>query len=490
MLNYYKEMNRTVALFAWLALALVAGAQTNVTIRGTLENGALKRVEMYGYEDMLTMREVLLSSAEAAADGSFSLSCYANYPRLVYVQVESYSQSFYIEPGRTYEVYLPEFDWDVCEKRNIYLDPEPLPLEFLNLPADELNLNIMRFEEVVDSFVSEHRVHFDPKFKPNRRYFSQLEKELGSRLPAAGAETFFGRYREYTLAEMRLSMRFDSRKRLIEKYIEGNPIHYHDESYMRLFFALYAHTVSKGTRRIPQERLEWWVHRCDVPAMLDSLGLDPLLRNEQVRELVALQALREAYYDKDYDRGEVARMVERLGGESKFAEHRKLASSLAETFKGQGEGSEAPSFELPDVDHRRVSLDSFRGKWVYLAFVRAEDPHSLKELETMAHFRDSVYAKHPDVVFVSIDCDREFQKMYHLLKNSRRGQRYRWTWLHFDGDYRLLERYGVTSYPAFILLNPQGELHYTVTPAPASGILLRGPWETRREKDSGGLLFR
>ena len=77
--------------------------------------------------------------------------------------------------------------------------------------------------------------------------------------------------------------------------------------------------------------------------------------------------------------------------------------------------------------------------------------------------------------------------MFHLLKNSRKGARYNWTWLHFDGNYRLLERYGVVSYPTFMLLDPQGQLYYDYTPAPASGILLHGPWEKQdEEKEAGG----
>ena len=484
-------MNRTVALILLLLTAYVAVGQTNVTIKGTMENGASKHVELYGYEDMLTMKEVLLSSADADTAGTFSLACYANYPRLVYVQVECYTQSFYVEPGRTYEVYLPEFDWDVNEKRNIYLAPEALPLEFLNLPQNELNLNILHFENVADSFMTAHWEHFDPKYRPSVRLFNEMVKELNAKVPPAAGEAFFERYREYTLAEMRLAMRFASRKKMIAKYVLDKPIHYHDENYMRLFLSLFEYSVSRGTKRIAQERLVSWVGHGQLGTLLDSLGLDPQLQNEQVRELVALQALKEAYYDRNYDREAVRAMVEMLGAATKFAEHRQLAQNLSASMKRQERGAEAPRMVLPDVEHRMVSLDSLRGQWVYLSFVRVGDPHCLKELETMAHFRDTVYAQNPDVKFVTVVCDREFQKMYHLLRNSKRGHRYNWLWLHFDGNYRLLEHYGVTSYPTFVLINPQGELHYTVTPPPASGILLRGaPWEKRpQSKDDGGQAF-
>ncbi len=483
------RIKHILTLSLLILMSIGVTAQTNVTIRGTMENGAGKRVELRCYTDVLTSREVLLDSARVAADGAFALACYVNYPRLVIVQVERYSQSFYIEPGRTYEVYLPEFDWDIDEKQNIFLDPVALPLEFLNLPAEELNLGIKAFEDAVDSFVSSHRQQLDRRFRPSRHCLDTLEAAVGARRGDT-TDSFLGRYKEYRLAEMRLAMGMTARKTLIKKYIEDMPIRYHDEEYMRLFLALYEHSVSKGTKRVPQWRLVEWVRVGDLPTMLDSLGLDPLLRNEQVRELAALQALKEAFYDPAYDRYGVVRMVARLGEATKFAEHRTLAANLGQEFTSAEGGGTLPPVVLPDVEHRQESLDSFKGKWVYLSFVRVGDPNCLREIETMAHFRDTVYSRSSDVVFVSVVCDREFQKMYHLLKNSRKGSRYNWTWLHFDGRYDLLERYGVVSYPTFVLLTPEGVPAYDYTPSPGSGLLLRGPWEKPAEmKDFGKPYF-
>ena len=473
-------MKKFIILAALLLGVTGLWAQTNVLISGTSANAAGKRMALYGYNDMLSMTEVLMDETVVDSAGSFALRCYANYPRLVYVEVECYSQSFYVEPGRNYEVWLPEFDWSVDERKNVYLDPEPLPLEFLHLPADELNLRIGRFEALVDSIVSAERVFFDPRYKPDRRRMDTLELKVRSsvfgnkRGEVRDSDDFFGRYVEYTLAEMALNMRFAKRDRLIAKYIADKPVRYYDEQYMRLFLALYAESISHGTRRIAQERLVAWVDECDVRRYADSIGLDPLLRNERVRELAMLEALRESYYDRAYSREAVLHMIERVGKESKFEEHKKLAAALVEKLGGAGsQEQEVKSFVLPDVEHNMVDLDSFRGKWVYMAFVRVNEAASQAEIETMAHFRDSVYARNPNVVFVGISCDREFQKMYHFLKNSRKGHRYNWTWLHYDGDYRLLEHYGVVSYPTFVLLRPDGKPQYELTPTPASGFLLK-----------------
>ena len=478
-------MKRSLTLTFALLLASVLAAQTNVQIVGTSANASGKTVELYCYDDMLSGSEVLLDAVQVDSAGCFRLGCYVNYPRMVFVQVEQYSQLFFVEAGCRYEVYIPEFDWDIDERQNIHLAPVALPLEFVGLPHDELNLRIGRFDSICDSFIAANRVWLDVKYHPQRRYFDSLEAVLASAMGPFDPEggDFFGRYAAYTLAEMRLAMHFDSRKRLVSKFITDKPVRYYDEPYMRLFLSLYGGTISKGTRRVPQGRLVKWVADGNYDRYMDSIGLDPLLRNEQVRELAVLEALKESYYDREYDRQGVRDMVRTLGQRTRFKEHREIADRLLALFARGESGSRMPDFRLPDVDRNPVSLDDFRGKWVYLSFVRVGDPHSQREIETLAFFRDSIYAHNPDVVFVSVSCDREFQKMYHFLKNNRRGKRYNWTWLHFDGNYKLLEHYGVVSFPTFMLINPEGRLHYNVTPPPASGILLHGPWEKKKSVD-------
>ena len=463
----------------WLMCGAVA--QSNVQIVGSTANAVGKTVELRCYDDMLSCREVLLDAAVVDSTGTFRLGCYVTYPRMVFVQVEQYSQTFHVEPGRRYEVYIPEFDWDIDERQNVHLAPVALPLEFVGLPADELNMRIALFDSVVDSFVAANRVWFDAKYHPQRRYFDTLEAVVRARVgnidPDEGG--FFERYATYALAEMRLAMHFDSRKRLAARYVADRPVRYYDEPYMRLFMALYRNAIAKGTPRIPQARLASWVEHGDYDRYMDSVGLDPMLTNEQVRELAVLEAMKESYYDHNYSRQGVRDMVRTLAARTRFAEHRTMAEHLLALFDRGERGSTPEAFTLPDVDRHPVSLDDFKGKWIYLNFVRVGDPSSQSEIETLAYFRDSIYAHNPDVVFVSVACDREFQKMYHFLKNNRRGKRYNWTWLHFDGNYRLLERYGVVSYPTFLLINPEGHLHYSVTPPPASGILLHGPWEKK-----------
>lgn len=456
-------------------------AQQNVAIHGNSENAVGRKVELYKLADQISKAEILVDSVRIGNDGRFELRCYTNYPMLVTLQIENYSQSFYVDAAREYHVFIPQFDWNLDEKRNIFLDPEPLPLIFRDVPPDDINVLVDSIDHVINDFISENYFYFDQRFKPSIYYFDSLEYTVNKLCPDTKSD-FVNRYKTYQLAEIKYSLKFDTRKNLINKHIRNKPILYQDENYMSLFATLYAYSISKGTKDISVYRLAHWVNNLDLDTYIDSIGTDPLLRHEQVRELAALQALQESYYNfRYYNSDMVIKMIEKLAQRTKFTDHRILAGHILDELRHSEQGREEVSFELPNIDKNLVSLDDFSGKWVYIAFVRVNDPNSISEVETMAHFKDKIYKRNKDVVFVTIACDREFQKMFHFLKNSKHGDRYDWTWLHFNGNYDLLRHFQVTSYPWFVLLNPEGNIQYDITPAPSSGFLLNAPWDRIKE---------
>lgn len=470
-------MKRFFALIFTLILTFeISVAQQNIAIHGASENGAGRKVELYKYADQISKAFVLVDSCRIGDDGRFELRCYTNYPMLVTLQIENYSQSFYVEAAREYSVFIPLFDWNLDEKRNVFLDPEPLPLIFRNIPPDDINLQIDSIDRVINDFISENYFYFDQKFKPSAYYFDSLVSVVNKLCPNSEDE-FVNRYKTYQLAEMKYALKFDTRKNLINKFIKNQPILYQDENYMSLFSTLYAYSISKGTKEISVHRLAHWVNNLDLDTYIDSIGTDPLLRHEQVRELAALQALQESYYNfRYYDASMVVKMIEKLANRTKFQDHRVLARHILDALKRSDEETSELSFTLPDVDKKPVNISEMRGKWIYLAFVRVNDPNCISEIETMAHFKDQIYQHYDNVEFVTIACDREYQKMFHFLKNTKHGDRFNWTWLHFDGNYDLLRHFQVTTYPWFVLINPDGEIQYDITPAPSTGFLLNAPW--------------
>lgn len=476
----------TTLTIALICLCELAVGQKNIIIQGVTENAKGRKVELLMTADAISQAEMLLDTFRIGEDGKFKVGCWARYPIMVTMRIDNYSQSFYVEPGKDYSVVIPTFDWSIDERRNINVDPEPLPLIFQNIPSNDINLQIDSIDRVISRYIRENFFYFDHKFHPSANYFDSLTLKVARFFPDSSSD-FVTRYRVYKLAELEYDMKFTSRKALINKFIKGKPVLYYDENYMSLFATLFANSISKGTRDIPVQRLSHWVSNLDVDTYLDSIGMDPLLRNEQIRELAALQALRESYYNYHYyDASMVIKMIEKIAGRTKFAEHKTIAQHILDGLGEKEESFQDVVFTLPNVDKEPVTLNDMKGKWIYIAFVRVNEPASQLEIETMAHFKDTIYSLNDSVRFVTIDCDREFQKMFHFLKNTRHGSRYNWTWLHFDGNYDMLRHFKVSTYPWFVLVNPNGELVYDITPAPSTGFLMNAPWMPKRIIESHG----
>lgn len=506
-------MKRLFFVFFVVVTSVSMAQQRNVYINGSTANAAGKKVWLYRMSDRVSQQEIAIDSAVIDSTGCFMLSTYLNSPTLLVIEIEQYSQSFYAEAGQRYKVRLGNWNWAMDEERNIHLDPIALPLEFMDISPTNINVEVGRFEALVDSFITANRVHFDYMFHPKRAYMDTLQmlvKQARIGLPIEAADSvgtgvdlealrsysyesavFMERYVKCRLAEIAFGLRMESRGSIFNKLIKDQPIRYHDDAYMSMFVTLFEHYLALGNRYVSLDEMTSWVEHQDVAGMIDAMGRDKLLRNEQVRELVALIALRDAFYDtRHYAQRDVVKMVESIGKQSKFADHITLAQQLVAGFKSQARSMELRLPTLPDVEKQPVELGEKVGKWLYIAFVRTNDPNCVGELSTMAHFKDSVYGTSDNIEFVTIDCDREFQTMYHFLRNSRHGNRYSWTWLHFDGNYRMLQDFEVVSYPWFVLIDPEGKPYYDITPAPSTGILMRGPWVEKKEVEKEEFFLR
>lgn len=486
-------MKRIYIFLVLICVAFCGVAQPrNVFFEGQFEGASGKRVMLIRYSDPLSQREIVADSVTIDSNNHFTLSTFVDYPTLVVIEVEDYSQSFYVEAGRTYRMRLEGFDWCADERVNVHIHPVTLPIVFDGLPEDELNLAIGRFEMLCDSFLVANGTHLDLRYRPERRYFDTL-KGIVNHTEFGHKSDFFDRYKTYRMAEMEYNLGLSSREGIFNRLVKNEPIRYYDESYMSLVLTLFSNAVSQGTKRIRKYQLTNWVASSDVAGYADALGAEPLLKNERLRELVMLEALWESYFDReDYNYEKVYAMVDRIGQSSKFEEHRRLAQDLCESMM-RVEGKEVnleEGFVFCDERRGAVSLDSLRGKWLYVAFIRVDDANSVGEMETMAHFRDTVYAMWGDsVAFVTIVCDREFQKMYHFLNNRQHSRRYEWQWLHFDGNYDFLNKVGVVAYPTFVLFDPSGKCVDNYAPWPGSGYLTRGPW-VKKEVQEKEHLFK
>ncbi len=465
-------MNRRCCFLLGIILFcnLFSAQAQNVFLKGSAANADGKLVQLKRYADRISMLDVQLDEC-VVKDREFSLKTSINYPTPLVIQVENYSCEFFAEPGKTYEIAIPFFNWEVDQDVNVHFMPVPLTVEINNLDKNDLNNLLARFDNFYLDILERHGTEI--LRTKNKKYADTLRAFADSMLVENGKNEYFKLYTQYKIGELEFSMQMRPRKKIMNELIIGQPILYQHVGYMDFFNTCFSKSFVLGTKALTLDSLFLLVNENRIFALLDALGTDPMLKNEVLRELVFLKGMDEAYYLPDYySAAAVTSLLESFINETRFDEHKQIAHNIIEKHEKAAKPQELPSFKLLDVNKNEATLDKFKGKWVYLAFVRAKEAPSLIELETMAFYKDSIYSKYSNIEFVTIDCDREFLKMYHLLKNSKRGEKYNWTWLHFNGNYKLLDYFKVNTYPSFVILNPKGEIYDSFAKSPGEGIFV------------------
>ena len=137
-------MKRLIAVVVLMVYTLNVVSQ-NVSVKGRTINAKGKTIEIYKDADKFSKQELLLDSYTIGDNQTFDFAFTVKYPTSVFIQIENYSQSFFVEPGKDYELVIHEFKWNIDEELNVYQNPVALPIEFIGLDEDDLNYLLYQF---------------------------------------------------------------------------------------------------------------------------------------------------------------------------------------------------------------------------------------------------------------------------------------------------------------------------------------------------------
>ena len=284
-------------------------------------------------------------------------------------------------------------------------------------------------------------------------------------------------YVKYSLGKIEFSAKTINDKKLKAQLFYDKPILYDNIGYMDCFEVVYGHYFTEGNKVITKQNLIRWFENNNYFSLIDSLGVDTLLKNEVFRELVFLRGMKEAYFSTQYNSLNIVSMLENFIYQTKFKEHIKIAKNLLELFSQKSYyGSNAKEFSLQDIHNNYITLDKFKGKPLILSFVKLHEPSCLRELNMMYSFVDTLK---DNFNFLTIACDNSLDALFNFLVNSNVGVRYKWDFAHFGGNWDLLKAYNVAVFPTFILIDSKGTIIQNPMRKPSEGSLI--PFVPRKE---------
>jgi len=138
--------------------------------------------------------------------------------------------------------------------------------------------------------------------------------------------------------------------------------------------------------------------------------------------------------------------------------------SLYQIKKRLAPGQPAPEFKLENIDGKMVSLNDFKGQYVYIDFWHPGCSRSARELPYFLNLYSDY--KDKNIAFLSVSGNDDEEEWRNYVKENKdigtslRAER---SW-----DSKTYKDYQISGHPSFVLIDPKGKIVNAVAPKPSS----------------------
>lgn len=436
-------------LFLSLTLSSL-GYSVSTHISGKDIRYANKEITFLESSDPFTGKEDVIGTCQADSLGVFNIEFNLTETKYIYSYQGIKKLYFFAEPGAGYEVVLPEFvEFTQADKLNpffTYIDVHLATNEFIE---EELNVQIRMF---MDAYLPYFNKHVEKAF--SELDFSQLDKDIDKmEKPFVKSKNkYFQEYREYKYGMLRF-LAYQHKSNIISKqYFKSKPVLINNPAYIELFNKVYAGYFTHFARADEDKKLaDALSNEKSFKALNKALSGDEVLQPDELVNMVALKCLFEEFYDDNYSRNSMLEVLNSFLEDEAPEYQKQIARNIIEKVTQLLVGYAPPAFELYDIDSNLVTLDDYKGKFVYLNFCSCFSYSCLNEFTQL----QLLYEKHNKYLeIISIVIDDDVQVMRDFVQRSG----YSWKFLHFANQPDILQEYDIRIFPTYYLIDDEGKL--------------------------------
>lgn len=442
------------------------------TIVGVAPGAEGREIKLLFIDNYISEQPFKVASSFIDSAGMFSLMYSNTYTREAILRIDYYETTIFLEPQiNQYDIVFAPFEYSQNEKMNVLLNPHaiaPLAYAFTFADSGELNQLIGRFNDVYNNFLSKEYKQI--LLGKGQERTLQFIKETEALFSYSG-HAFFNPYMRYQLAMLEDACKLRSKKNLYEMYLKDQSLLYTNPAYQSFakdFFYQYFNTTTYGS-------LKEYVNMVNNPAIavedvLDSLGRDPWLVNERLREWVFMYALFQTYRSGDIAHTVCASRLEDILAVSKFPVHTQIAKELLRTIK---EREEMLFFkDVLWLDEKKNKINFVKDiaqkeKLYYVALISEKYlrcPDCNLEMATLLKIHNKLDKR---VEIIVINTDYNFEDYYHHKDRYSPLKYY-----HFNKDIEWLKQIGAFHLPFFLIVDSRGEVLNFNAPKPSANLPL------------------
>lgn len=425
-------------------------------ISGKAPDYGNKEISFYTIPDPVLHQKIVLGKTTVAPDGQFSVTLTHYQTIEIYSDLEKYRGSLVVEPGKNYQVTLPPFSLRTsAEAHSNYFKPA---LYWLGLPgADRTDLNF-----AIRSFVSEynHEIYTNTVQiyqKKSRETVNGIMSRLKEKYKD-NQNQYFKTLVNYSFAELEYVIDPLTTGYIIKKYFATEPVQMQHPDYQRMFQTVFTDFLHKQSQDIQNRGIIDMINSGKYPELVQFYEKRGYTR--EFAELVVLKGLNDGYYSGRFSKEGVLKAIESAQNSITSGRLLPIAQQVRNNLVRMAVGGKAPSLRLLNLKNELVSLEKYRGKYVFLSFFNSRSSDCRRELDSIV----PIEKKFRQVLtMVSVSVDDNFDSAVKLWKEKG----YTWELLNGAKRQELIANYKASITPAFYLIDPEGKIQLSPAPFPS-----------------------
>lgn len=446
-----------VILLLLLLISIQLNAQKSI-LSGKAIDYSTKEITFYTIPDPVLHQKFELGTTKVAADGTFSVALPISQTIEIYVDLEKYCGTMVVEPGKNYRVTLPPFSLRTSnEAHSSYFKPAPYWLGLPGTDNSDLNFAVRSF---VMDFNAETVKNTIPIYQNQSK---EVVNEIIERLEAkysANKNEYFKTLEKYYFAELEYAVNQRTPESVIQKYFATAPVQLHHPIYQRAFETMFSDFLRKQSLDIKNREIINITNSGNylkLVAFFEKKGY-----KKEFAELVVLKGLNDGYYTNTFAKEGVMKAIDMAQSTITSAALLSIAHEVKRKLSLLAVGGKAPAIKLVNLKKETVTLDKFRGKFIYLTFFNSKSSDCRAELDSIV----SIEKRLRQVLsVVSVAVDDDFEAAAKLWKTKG----YTWELLNGSKQKQLIINYNASITPAFYLINPDCILKLSQAPSPSHG---------------------
>lgn len=421
-----------------------------VSITGKIENydeTVLKFQDFMGKSERYHKIEV--------KDGMFSVILPIDKPIIKMLTFGTTFKNIFLQPGETLDISFDASKIDSSFNYGGSLAVENAILDSLRRSQSTLDFNYVYTESLENA-----SRYLDSMTVANKQ---SIDKLIGDQIVATEFKKYAKALTEYSNAYLKIMLgeRRDERPETYYDFLDQMSLENHDYldiTEYRLF--LYQYIAMKSNERLTELDS---VKKEEPDALFnESLIVIKEFKNDNIRAYALFNAMNmklqqdglagfESYYAYFKENNKDPYYEDQL--KTVYDEKQLLAP-----------GQPAPPFTLEDVDGNMVSLNDFKGKFVYIDFWQTLCSRSARELPYLLNLYSDYKDENIEFVSISVNEDENVWRDY-VKENKNIGTSLR---VNKSWDSETYSDYQVFGLPSFILIDTEGKIVNPVAPKPSS----------------------